>query len=193
MEYLLTQKDDCTVITIRGTEAGKPFKGRGWRDIARDLLFIPCPARSGGVGHFGFVSAGQGLADAIKLTLSPGATIEISGHSLGAGAAVFLALELLDTYRIRQMVLFGCPQTHYAFKPLDKIRRINCTSYANNKDPVALKPSFARHAFPLTVLPGDYGWKYWPYSIQAHWVESYKHGVTVDSFVNAVQQITRDF
>ena len=41
LEVLVEERGDIAIISIRGTEGDRMFSGGGWRDVVRDLMFIP--------------------------------------------------------------------------------------------------------------------------------------------------------
>ena len=110
VEYLITEHEGATVIAFRGTEATRWWSNGGWRDIIRDVRFMPWYDRRIGWAHSGFLKGAQTAIDQI-LEIDLAGPIYVTGHSLGAGIATCAAAILkAQGFDVREAVLFGTPR-----------------------------------------------------------------------------------
>lgn len=153
IEYLVEHMAGVTVIAYRGTEAGKLFSGRGWRDVLRDIRFLPWFDKRVGWAHSGFLwGAKRACRDILKAKLS--GPVVLTGHSLGAALALCSGPILRDAgVDVRDVILFGSPRalTNGAADDYP----INVTSYRYGHDFVTTIPSGLwgyKHPVELTQL-----------------------------------------
>lgn len=144
VEYHVTQRPDCQIVTFRGTEASKFFSGHGWRDVIRDIRVVPWYNKRAGWCHAGFLKGAKGVIDGELLQhLIKDKPIYLGGHSLGAIMSLIAALMLERMgYIVVEWVGFGCPRGL-----LGKRERVFvATSYRNKDDLVTeVPPLFYKH------------------------------------------------
>jgi len=123
------------IIAVRGTSNVE----NALIDIALKLI----PDKHTGIQlHHGFSVAAQAIYSEIRSKLKPGYTISTTGHSLGGGVALILAMHLeVDHFNVGQIVTFGQPKVTnitgaYKFQHL-KISRV-----VTPRDLVPLVPPF---------------------------------------------------
>ena len=141
LEVLVEERGDIAIISIRGTEGDRMFSEGGWRDVIRDLLFIPySPHWLKGIGHYGFLRGAEIVLDKVGAKVSKDKRLVFTGHSLGA--AVGLACTLLAEIRgwkVEEFVGFGTPRVFYTERK--KINpNVKYTLYRNGKDIVPKIP-----------------------------------------------------
>ena len=93
IEVLFEPHDKFHVLAFRGTEASSLnaiFRQGGWRDIIRDLRFIPWYDKRVGWAHSGFLKGAKAV-DRIIVN-SPRKETILIGHSLGGALALIVAL-----------------------------------------------------------------------------------------------------
>ena len=175
VEYLITEHDGFTVIAFRGTEATRWWSNGGWRDILRDVRFIPWYDRRIGWAHAGFLKGAKRAVEQILELHLPG-PIYVTGHSLGAGlatcAAAILKAQGLDIW---EAVLFGSPRA--LTKSAQKRYKVKCTSYRNGHDFVTTVPRRSwgfRHPVELTQLGKQGADRTW----SDHWIPLYTEALS---------------
>lgn len=184
VEVLLKDYPDYTVIAIRGTEACDLWTQRdgfhwrdvfkrklwvGWwgavQDIRRDLMAWPTYSRILGAHlHTGFLGGAVSVSEYILTRCPLDKPVVVTGHSLGGGIALILAL-LLRHARVNVMecVLFGAPKI-ISKKSKAVCAGLNLTSYRHGNDFVTTVPRYLWgyvHPAPLLQLGSRAGRPSW--------------------------------
>lgn len=96
-------EDGDAIVVFRGTVPGDI------KDLATDLNARPVAWADGGNVHAGFAGAFASIGGEIAAWLeqqAPGASLTLTGHSLGAA----LATLAMSRWHARRLVTFGCPR-----------------------------------------------------------------------------------
>ena len=141
LEVLVEERGDIAIVSIRGTEGDRLISGGGWRDVVRDLMFIPySPHWLNGIGHLGFLRGAEIVLDKLGANVGKDKRFVFTGHSLGA--SVGLACTILASIRgwkVKEFVGFGTPRVFYTER-----KKINpsvvYTLYRNGNDIVPKIP-----------------------------------------------------
>lgn len=124
------------ILSVRGTEATTNISRwyTNWYDIVRDIRCVPWRTEFGW-GHAGFYKGAKHWLDEHFSNLPLNRTFCLTGHSMGAQVAAWLAFMLRP--RVGRVVLFAEPrgffrssERTYRSLEMDKIT----TSYINNDD-----------------------------------------------------------
>jgi len=164
-DALVRVKSDVVKINVRGTEFSKSLLGGNfsWEgakntlDVLKDLRAWPTWTADSIWAHKGFARGAKVWAEAYALRLATlDRPIELSGHSLGAGIVVQLAIILTRMgFKVRSVVTFGEPAGFYfgSEKKLSKLH-IPITSYLHSNDWIQYAPPWGNTGVPRTrILP----------------------------------------
>lgn len=178
-DALVVVKPDVVKINVRGTEFSKSLLGGNfsWEgvknvlDVAKDLRVLPTWTADRIWAHKGFARGAEVWAEAYALRLAVlGRPIELSGHSLGAGVAVQLAIILTRMgFKVRLVVTFGEPAGFY-FGSEEKYWELSIptVSYIHGNDWIQFAPPWGETGVPRTAINHEPGM-----SRKAHNIELY--------------------
>lgn len=143
IECLVTSMHGYQIVAPRGTEAGALLSGHGWRDVVRDVRFMPWYDKRVGWSHAGFLKGARGIVDkGLFGLLRRELPIIFVGHSLGGAIALNAAAMLhAEGFDAHHVVTFGSPRsfkkgTAKRFKDTG----INVVQYSNDGDPITDVP-----------------------------------------------------
>lgn len=101
----IAESSDSIIVAFKGTDSDS--------DIIADLEFLQIPffyVKAGGKTHVGFtlvyISCRDQIIDALKL-LSPGKTLYITGHSVGAALATLSTFDIASNTGFKQPVMYN--------------------------------------------------------------------------------------
>jgi len=98
--------------------------------------------------HTGFSTSAQGIYTAIKEHVKPNYEISLTGHSLGGGVAVILAMYLdTENYKIGKVITFGQPKVTNVHGA-NLFEHLNILRVVTPKDIIPLLPPFDPVAVP---------------------------------------------
>lgn len=114
LEYNIKYTKKIMVVSVRGTEASNfmdvLLKG-GWRDVIRDIRFIPRHHKTLGWCHGGFLRGAVKLVEELKrIHIVKDRTIIFTGHSMGAAVSLLAAHLMFEEHSNIKWVGFGCPK-----------------------------------------------------------------------------------
>lgn len=136
VEVVMYELEDCTVLVVRGTELKVDTKTwfKNWLDLVRDLRFYPWKT-PWGWAHRGFYRGAHRWYNTCKDQIPTNKPIVLSGHSMGAQIAVWIAM--MCVWKLARVVVFAEPKGFYQSskemyrsKGLDVITR----SFLTNRD-----------------------------------------------------------
>jgi pimeloyl-ACP methyl ester carboxylesterase len=155
VEMIYSGDGDYHVFAFRGTDTADFFKNRGWRDVIRDLAFLPAKYDKKFVAHFGFVAGWSSIKCYVEneIKKEPDKPVILTGHSMGGAIAICGALSIIinPDYRLHSVVTFGAPRAVIP-KDMDEEIRIDletrATQYQHSRDIVTgfLRWTGYRHA-----------------------------------------------
>jgi hypothetical protein len=107
VQGLITEMHGCTVIALRGMEVSLDFDSA--TDIIQCLKAYPKKTKECGRVHSGIWHAAKSARGEVLKLVPKGATIILTGFSMGGAIAVLLS-KLLPEYTILKCVTFGSPK-----------------------------------------------------------------------------------
>ena len=170
VEVLVTELDELTLVSVRGTELGDDIS---WWDIIRDLRFLPISMNRMGLGHAGMQWGAKLVARRLNQLLTKDKPLYFGGHSLGAGVS-FLALAVLEQYgfTIHRWMGLGTPRVQ--FLPQERpLTTVEMVAYRYGRDIVTYLP-FRIMGYGLSVEEKPLGTpSHWYPNSADHNVERY--------------------
>lgn len=177
VDIMITKLSVSTVLAVRGTEGSNLFPFdfswggiKNWRDVFRDLRFLPM--RTGhGLVHRGFRLSALRWFAAYQDALDCDEDYILTGHSKGAAEAVQLAILLrCQGYKVRQVVVFAEPKSlsGMARRFYNKLG-IDTSTYINHGDPIRFTPPWGRTCAPRIKIKAP---------LKGHAVENYVTVIT---------------
>lgn len=160
VEVLVEDHGACYVVAVRGTEARDlwtqrdTFRWRNllsrkqWRnwwgavqDISRDLTAWPTYSNQlNGRFHTGFLRGANAVSSYLLVAYRLDKPVIVTGHSLGGGVALILALLLRKAHvNVRECVIFGTPKV-ICRKSQAVCMGLNLTGYRYGNDFVTTVP-----------------------------------------------------
>ena len=133
VEMIYINDVDYHIFAFRGTDTKNLFKNRGWRDILRDIAFLPKKYDEKYVAHFGFVAGWSSIKCYVdsEIKKNPSKPIIFTGHSMGGAIAICGALGVIidPRYKLHSVVTFGAPRVVIP-RDMDEELRVNLETRA---------------------------------------------------------------
>lgn len=121
LEYNIDYVDNTMIVSVRGTEAGgivDVLLNGGWRDVMRDLRFIPRYHKTLDWCHGGFLRGAVALVEKVKkLQIGNNQDFIFTGHSMGAAVSLLAAHLMYEENAYVKWVGFGCPRPYIGEQP----------------------------------------------------------------------------
>ena len=138
------EDQDLLIIAIRGSANNGNWLANIDARKVNSTILISTDGSDQAQVHAGFARASETLTPAIQEAIPAGKRVIITGHSLGAAIALFVAPRLVQAgITVDRVVTFGCPRVGDANYLIDWTDRVGPVAhrYVNGPDPVCQLPT----------------------------------------------------